>query len=333
MAPRKLTGAEVAELPSAYVGILKGDMRRILLLFEAWDENNDNCVQVEELKKGMLIQQRDQPSAKEFRHLWSCLDPDGTGSVPIPELHAAMLAQLEALKQHERAVVERKKRAQQKLTDRQLQIDRAKGRVYSRDARTALYTALSEGRMHWLPPAPLQMRKSSPPPVVELTPPGSPYRFRTPPSSRSTSPLGRTRQSPPTSRSSTPLADSRRAASAHTLRGPGPKYRSPSRETFGHAVSVTFEDSLRGGSPVRPLSGGAHGSRLVGALGTKWPADGWRHGFDANATRDTLRGSSAFHEDDFYGSPLGHRHSAPALPALQSRPASARFDAEVRTPF
>ena len=318
MPPRKLTGAEVLELPSAYVGILKGNMRRIMMLFEAWDENNDNCVQVEELKKGLMITQKEQPSPKEFRHLWSCLDPEGTGGVPIPELHVAMLEQLEALTQHERAVAEREKRAQQKLTDRQLQIDRAQGQVYSREARTALYTALSEGRMHWLPPAPLQMRKA-PPPVVERTPPGSPYMFRTPPSSRSTSPLARTRQSPPGSRSSTPLAGSRRAASAHIRRGPAPRYRSPA---FGQTTSVTFEDSLRGGSPVWPPSGGAQGSRLVGALGTKW------HGLEG--------GASAYREDGFYLSPPGQRHSAPALPALWSRPTSAGFgplDAEVLTPF
>lgn len=260
MPPLKLTGAQVQQLPALYLRMLRGDTRRLMILFEAWDEINDNSVQLAELKKGMSMHadgssRTEQPSPSEFKHLWSCLDPAGVGKVTIAELQVAMAAQLKALEQHEREVAERRAKAAQRLADRKRQIERATGRTYPRASRAALYESLSEGRLHWLPPAheglPKVLRTAHAPtmPLVDHTPPPprSPYLLRTPPPSRpasraQTPESGRlqmhheapTPARPPSKQDSskgpalTPMAQGarlpRRATSAHTLRsggGPG----------------------------------------------------------------------------------------------------------------
>ena len=249
MPPLRLTGAQVQQLPSLYLRMLRGDTRRLMVLFEAWDENNDKSVQLEELKKGMAMQQQQKgearPTAAEFKHLWSCLDPNGVGKVAITALQLAMAAQLKALQQHEREVAERRVKAAQLLAVRSRQVERATGRTYPRASRAALYESLSEGRLHWLPPAheglPKALRTAHDPalPLVNHTPPPllSPYLLRTPPPSRpvsraQTPDAGRARggQMPSAARTPsrglahTPLSQTRiprRAVSAHTLRSSG----------------------------------------------------------------------------------------------------------------
>ena len=108
--PERLTGAQVKELPEAYQRILRGDIKRLLVLFEAWDENNDGSIQPSELKRAMEIQQKEQPTAAAFRKLWRCLDPSNSGKVAIEVFHKALLQQFEAVKAYERELVEKAKR-------------------------------------------------------------------------------------------------------------------------------------------------------------------------------------------------------------------------------
>lgn len=115
-------------------------------MFSQWDTSGDGLLSQNELRKVLKKGCGMDLSEDDFFHLWRFLDADGSGEVSCEELEAVVEQGARLIDAKEKARAAAEKAAF--MTDmRQRQVKRAKGRVYSAEARMALFEVLGDARL------------------------------------------------------------------------------------------------------------------------------------------------------------------------------------------